>query len=175
MARKAANGNQGIVADESDEPVTITSDGEVIPLGDDIGIPTVNPTDLAPAPETNGEKRGRGRPRGSKNTPGGKQATKEVASDLTGLLMSAHIMLASLTKVDEFVLDKEEAERLAAAIAKVNAEYGGMVLPPKAAAWIHLAMAGGSIYGPRLFAYKLRMKNEAMENKQPEQRPQVIM
>lgn len=83
-------------------------------------------------------------------------------------------MLASLTKVDEFKLDKEEAKELGDAIARVNSEFGGIVVSPKTAACVNLVMVGGAVYGTRLIAYNQRLKNESAARR-ASNGPQSIM
>jgi hypothetical protein len=78
-------------------------------------------------------------------------------------MFSAHLMLAALCKVEELKLDETEAKRLGEAVAKVNAEFGGIVISPKTAAVMELVMAGCTIYGPRAVAYSVRIKKEQMK------------
>lgn len=130
-------------------------------------IPSVEPTAAAAEqqPDTTG-KRGRGRPRGSKTGTGtSNKAAKETANDLSGILLSLHMMGAAFLKVEELELDEAEAARLGKAVQKVNELYGGFILTEKQQAWANLSMAAAAIYGPRFMAYKLRMKAEAA--KQP--------
>lgn len=165
---------EGIDGDQ--DPVT-EPDFPIIGKPDDdgeVGIPVVEPSTITySASESDGSPRRRGRPRGSKS-PVAKQATKEVQQDLTGLLYSAHLMLAALTKVEELKLDKEEAKELGAAIARVNSEFGGVVVSPKTAACVNLAMVGGAVYGTRLIAYSNRMKQEAAAKRAGSQTQQFV-
>jgi hypothetical protein len=155
------NGEDGTSVDQDDYPIIGTSSA-------DGGIPTIDPASLGgenSAQGTGSNTRRRGRPRGSRNG-GTKQATKEVASDLTGLLYSTHFMLAKIIKVPEIKLDNEEAEELGKALARVNKEFGIAVLSPKTAALVNLAIVAGTVYVPRLMAHDLRKKNEKKNGKQ---------
>lgn len=69
-------------------------------------------------------------------------------------------MMASTFKVEELAIDPDEAKRLSDAMARVNELYDGFVIPEKTLAWISLAMAMGGVYGPRVAAYNIRMKEE---------------
>lgn len=167
MAGKRTSGSEAGIADT--EPGVIINAGDVIESPDADGvdaIPTVNPADLAGDPDTDSgnQKRGRGRPKGSRNTSGTKQ-DKETASDLGSILLGLHAMGAAFLKVEELELDEEEATKLGAAINRVNKLYGEIVLSPEQRAWLGLVMCCGTIYGPRFMAYRMRQKKEAA--KQP--------
>jgi hypothetical protein len=173
MARQRVNGAENPDAgdDSRDIPVVLGTEGEIIEDRNDDGIPTVEPASLNVEPaEIEGTRR-RGRPRGSKNT-GGKQATKEVSQDLTSILVSLHFMGAAILKTPELQLSEDEGKKLGAAIARVNAEYGNIILPPKTAAWINLMMVGGAIYGPRAIA--IRNNGRKRKSEQQPQPAQVI-
>jgi hypothetical protein len=166
MAGKRVNGSAaGHSESESGDVDNRTNEPDFIPPGVDeseTGIPTVEPTDAEQPAEPSG-KRKRGRPTGAKSsyTPRGTAAAeKEAANDLTSLLLSTHMMLAAITKVEELELDQNEAKRLGEAVARINKLYGGFVFSEKTMAWINLGMAGCSIYGPRAIAYSARMKKE---------------
>jgi hypothetical protein len=165
MAGKRVNGaesHDGGIEDDA-IPVTITANGGVEPLDDYSGIVTVEPSSLGGEnAENDGGPRKRGRPRGAK-TASAKQTTKEVSSDLEGILLSLHFMGAALLKAPELCLSDEEAAKLSKAIARVNAEYGNVILPPKTAAWINLAICAGGVYGPRMVAIKNNRKNAQKE------------
>lgn len=166
MARQKVNGN----ADGIDDPIgdgtvpIVVLDGSYSDSEDDSGIPTVEPASViveADAPETG--KRGRGRPRGSGNSAR-KSTTKEVQGDLTAILYSTHFMLAKLIKSDAIILDDEESEELAKALARVQKEFGVEVMSPKMAAIVNLCMVGGGIYGPRIVTVLNEKKKEKARN-----------
>jgi len=148
---KDQDGNRG--TERGDIPVTVTDAGGIEPLENSGGIPTVEPASINLEPEQIEGQRRRGRPKGSRNASG-KPATKEASADLTSILLSLHWMGSVLLKTPELALEEEEAKKLGAAIARVNAEYGNVILPPKAAAWINLGVVAGAIYGPRIIAAK---------------------
>lgn len=149
-------------------PVTVSDDGEIIYRSDDAGIPTVNPSEVSGSSDA---PRRRGRQKGSKNRSGGTGANqyntykKQAATDLSGILMSLHMMGAAFLKVPELELDQKEAERLSDAVNRVQAEYNIPILDPKTMAWINLAMVAGGVYGPRIVAHSLRTKREKREGK----------
>jgi|SRR5579863_53432 len=166
MATKRANGSEaGFEPSEDDQPIIIGDAGEIhadtggdeIPAVDPASIPIEFGDDEQPA-------RRRGRKPGTKNS-GGTKASKQATDDLTGLLVGLSFMGAALCQVPELELDETEAAKLGKAVNRLNELYGGMVLPPKVAAWLHLGITAGTIYGPRAIAYNLRKKTE--QGKQP--------
>ena len=104
-------------------------------------------------------KRKRGRPAGSRNNPaqaGAKESVRLESLKISDLLYSVHLMGAEICKVPELELDKEEAAKLADAIADVS-KYYITAFDPKKVAWVHLAVIAGGIYGTRIFAYRNRI------------------
>lgn len=104
-------------------------------------------------------KRKRGRPAGSRNNPaqaGAKESVRLESLKISDLLYSVHLMGAEICKVPELELDKEEAAKLADAIADVS-KYYVTSFDPKKVAWVHLAVIAGGIYGTRIFAYRNRI------------------
>jgi hypothetical protein len=153
------------------------ANGNSADSGDDSGIPSIDPASLSSdassdASAGDSAKRKRGRPLGVRNSNGpSARAEKQTASDLTGLLLSIHLALGAVTKIEELKLDEDEAERLGKAVARVNEEFGGVILSPKQTAVINLLTCGCGIYGPRIMAFGLRKKNEAEAAKRG---PQII-
>lgn len=100
----------------------------------------------------------------------GKQRRKSEEKDsanLSTILYSMHLMLAKITSIEEFQLDKDESKQLAEAIDEVNSLYDFSVIPPKAMAWINLCTVAGTVYGPRFMAHSLKPKGEKRKPKQP--------
>jgi hypothetical protein len=129
--------------------------------GESGGIPTIDPATVAGTESSEGNDTGkrRGRPRGSKNFSGSnKQPQKEVSSDIATLLWTTHFFLAKIAKVEELELEKDEAEELGKALARVQKEFGVSVLSPKAMALMQLAIVAGGIYTPRVIAFSLNKK-----------------
>lgn len=62
-------------------------------------------------------------------------------------------------EIPELEFADDEAKELAEAVTRVSDLYDKR-LNPKALAWTHLAMALGSIYGPRVWAIKNRWEKE---------------
>lgn len=132
---------------------------------DGSGIPTVEPSEINGSSDA--PKRGRGRPKGSTGNKGGgtganqyTKAKSQAATDLSGILMSLHLMGAAFLKVPELELDQDEAKRLSDAVNRVQSEYNMPILDPKTLAWINLAMVAGGVYGPRFAAHSIRKKKE---------------
>lgn len=92
------------------------------------------PTDSAP-------RKGRGRPKGSKNG-------KETSQDLGSVLYSIHLMMGIMV-APELSIAQDEANELGKAVARVNDLFGGIVLPEKTLAVINLGIVATKIYGPR--------------------------
>jgi hypothetical protein len=122
------------------------------------GIPVTNPA--AGGHTATDAPRKRGRPAGS----GTKSAPKEkaTASSIKGiekLLYSLHIGVSSLTGIDELKIDKEESALMSEALAEVASHYN-VAVDPKVLAWLGFAGVMGTIYGPRIGAWKMRRSAE---------------
>lgn len=103
-------------------------------------------------------KRRRGRPAGSRNA----SSKKGPALDINGLefiLLSAHGMLAGITRTAELELDQPEANKIATAVVNVGRHYN-MTMSAKALDWTALIMVIGEVYGTRLMAIRLRRTME---------------
>lgn len=114
-------------------------------------------------------KRGRGRPRGTGSRT---RKTSGPAIDISGLeniLLSAHAMLAGITKVAELEMEAEEAHKLAEAGAKVARHYD-MGMTSKAMDWTNLIFVIGELYGSRFVAFRIRrqMEREQRSTQQPQ-------
>ena len=123
-------------------------------------------------------KRKRGRPAGSRNNPaqaGAKESVRLESLKISDLLYSIHLMGAEICKVPELELDKEEAAKLADAIADVS-KYYITSFDPKKVAWVHLAVIAGGIYGTRIFAYRNRIgAQKALGPQPPKQAPKPTL
>lgn len=98
----------------------------------------------------------RGRPAGSKNRGSSSNSRpSKTTSNLDSILYSVHTMGAMFLKIPELMINEEESKQLAEAINKVTELYDIPILSDKSMAWMGLAMAAGSIYGPRMVAAKL--------------------
>jgi hypothetical protein len=85
---------------------------------------------------------------------------KETTPNLTAeLLLETHVLMAALLGCEELLLTPEEAEKLAKSIARVEALYSPKWLSEETKAWIGLATACGSIYGPRVMAVYKRTRD----------------
>lgn len=136
-------------------------DGSISDGGGDDSGDAIEPASI---PDNGDAGTRRRKPRSDRGTRRGGRTSRrtqgEDAKDLTAILYSLHVMAAALTKVEELALTEQEAEQLAVAIARVNEVYGNVVLPEKVVVWINLAMAMGTVYGPRFIAYNIRKKKE---------------
>jgi hypothetical protein len=103
--------------------------------------------------------RGKGRAGSSTSAQSEKESVRLESLKISDLLYSVHVMLAEMTKVREFEVDKDECEKLAEAIAGVS-KYYVTAFDPKRVAWLNLAVIAGGIYGTRIFAYRNRKELE---------------
>lgn len=100
----------------------------------------------------------KGKPRGRR---GGFAASTQKASvnlEVSGvesILLSVHSMLAVLTRVPEFELDKDDANKLAQASVNVGRHYN-LEAAQKTVDWTNLAMIVAQIYGAKLLMYRMR-------------------
>lgn len=69
-------------------------------------------------------------------------------------------MGAALLKTEELNLSEKEAEKLGEAVARVNREFGGVVLSPRQMAVGNLLMVGAGIYIPRVIAIRNNHKKK---------------
>jgi len=83
---------------------------------------------------------------------------------LTNMLVIVHAGVASMTKIKEFEIERTEARVLAEATANVLVEFD-ITPDPKVQAIVGLVMAAGSVYGPRLYLHRERMKEERRKSK----------
>lgn len=102
----------------------------------------------------------RGRKPGTKNKPKAEKSGKIDLGPFSGCILGIHTMLASISRIPELELDEAESEKLAKASANVLRHYVDLEVSQKAADWTNLFMALGAIYGPRMFAHKMRKTNE---------------
>jgi hypothetical protein len=68
-------------------------------------------------------------------------------------------MLAAFTNVKELGISELEAKTMAENIAEIQKHYDA-VLDPKAEAWMNLAMTLATVYGPRIYVWNERKKQE---------------
>lgn len=87
---------------------------------------------------------------------------KKDVSGLTSALVNVHALLAGMTQIPEIAIDREQAEVLASAASEVMQHYD-FGMNPEQQAWVNLMMVAGSIYGSKVFAYKIRKSQETAE------------
>lgn len=88
------------------------------------------------------------------------------------ILLSAHNMLAGLTKIPELQMDKAESDMLAKGIAGVAEHYETVAMSPKTAAWVNLGQIAAMVYGPRIFAGMARKRASKPQRAAPPSQPQ---
>jgi hypothetical protein len=94
--------------------------------------------------------------------PNKKKSDKSDVSGLTSALVNIHALLAGMTQIPEIAIEREQAEVLATAASEVMQHYDfGMNAEQQA--WVNLMMVAGSIYGSKVFAYKIRKSQETEE------------
>jgi hypothetical protein len=108
--------------------------------------------------ERTGSKRKVGRPATAQK----KAKVQTSLEGIEGILLSVHMMGATLLKVPEMVMSEPEAKNLSEAIARVASHYD-VGASEKTLAWVNLAVVAGGLYGTRAYAYHLRLKAEAAQ------------
>lgn len=149
---------------EPDESGTNTASGDQPPSGgiDGNGTEFVDPASGGSRTGAGtGTGKRRGRPRGSRNAV--RQSPSKATEDISGLLFSLHLGMATFLKSEVMAITQEESDRLAAALVRVSELYDIRIVPEKYMAWINLATVGGSIYGPRIMAASLKKKKPQPE------------
>lgn len=165
----SGDGNQATDGSGKPEIGNIFGDGTpIFAPGDAVEAPGEGAGGAGPQP---GGKRGRGRPRGSKNSGGKTGTTNDLGIDLDGLeklLLSIHLGLAMLTKVPEFMIDQSEARLMGAAVARVSRHYPGFQkINASAMDHMNLATVMLGIYGTRFMAHKIRTVSEKAKSQRP--------
>lgn len=89
---------------------------------------------------------------------------EKVSGDLSGLsikdlLIGIHSMGAAFLGIEELEIDETEAKKMGDALTELGNVYG-KTISPKTMAWTNLAAACGMVYGPRIVAYRERLKHE---------------
>lgn len=153
-----------IVGEPTEDGGIILNSNDHAGTDDDGTIPIINPAEIIIPGDTvsgDGPKR-RGRKPGSKNRSSG-PTQKETSGDLAGLLLSIHMMGAMILKTPELELTPDESEKLGAAVARVNKEFGVQIMSPKMAALVNLGIVAGTVYGPRgvVLWHKARKEKDA--------------
>ena len=164
----SGNGNQGPNGNGKSEIGNIFGDGTpIIAPGEAVGSPETGTGNTG----TQSGKRGRGRPKGSKNGSASAGKTDALGVDIDGLeklLISTHLGIATLTKIDEFEIAQAEAKLMASAVARVSRHYPSLQrINASAMDHINLATVMAGIYGTRFMAYKIRMAAERDARKRP--------
>ena len=141
------------------DPISLASEysiggtgGDGSPDSDSRGNGGTSGADASPGP------RRRGRKPGSRNKA--KATTDTLALDgLKSVLFAIHLSLATVINDSDWAIDESEAERLAKAFENVAAQYN-VTMDPRTQAWFNLALAAGSIYGPRVVGKWIKSRDE---------------
>lgn len=96
-----------------------------------------------------GERRGPGRPKGSRR----KSAPLDL-SDLKDIVLMAHMAIATAFSAPRLQLEDAEGEKLAGAVQKVLRHYDLPDVASETKDWLGLIMVAGTIYGTRFMAYQ---------------------
>lgn len=155
------NPNDNVNGHPAVDPATAFGDGNASGDGDSNNGGTGEPP-----------RRKRGRPPGSKSRRSGETQDKIDLSGLESILLSIHTMLHAMTQAPEWALEPAEAKSLADATSRVARHYEIAGLDQKTVDWGNLFVALGSVYGSRVFAFRLRKQGE--RGTQPRPAPRVV-
>lgn len=149
------------------DPNSLAGSAGNTPAGDPAESPgTSTSTNTSGAAESAPKRRGR--PPGSKNRTreiAGQKSTIPVDRDaISAILLSAHAMLAGITKIPELEIDVKESQAIADATAKL-AEFYDLTADPKIIAWANLCMILGTTYGTRIITINMRRRNERIKRR----------
>lgn len=76
-------------------------------------------------------------------------------------------MIAGAFRAPELAIGQTEGVALAQAIAEVQAHYGD-ALDPKTQAWVNFGIVAASVYGPRVWVMRERMRAERDASRESE-------
>lgn len=149
--------------------------GDAGSAGTIAGLAIVKPGDASGASAGSGDntgsaKRGRGRPAGSTSSKSKQKAAPVSIKGIEKILFTMHLTLAKFTGIDELEIDNEESKLLSEATVEIASHYN-VAIDPKTMAWIGFAGVLGTVYGPRIGAYKLRKAMEAKPTPEKSQPP----
>lgn len=88
-----------------------------------------------------------------------KKDSGKALETLTSAITTVHVMLASLTKIEELAITEPESAAIASAINDVTTAYD-ITPSPQTQALVNLAVIVAGVYGMRLYAYKTRIADE---------------
>jgi hypothetical protein len=177
-ANKLRTTNGDIAGTGNSLPVDGTqqsSDGDGLEVGSVLsGGEYTNPdTGADSRADSDSPRRKRGRPAGSGKSSSAKRS--ETSRSLDSILFSVHMMGAMWMKIPELMLSEDESKMLANAVNKVTELYDIPILSEKSQAWMGLAIAAGTVYGPRLMTAKLNAKQKKPVTKPEEKKPLVFV
>lgn len=124
-----------------------------------IGVESIGGNPGSGDPPRQRRKRGPNKP---KLTTGGTVSEEKIRQglvNLTEVLMTVHTVGAALLKVEELLLDKSEAAKMADAIENVL-KYYPIGVSDKHLAIANLVLTCGGVYGTRVMAYNIRRSQE---------------
>lgn len=100
-----------------------------------------------------------GEPLATKRGRGPSKKTERNLKGIEQMLVAIHFMVATATGVSEIVIDKEESNTLAEALATL-ADHYKIKLDGKTGALMGFVYALGTVYGPRAVAIGVRLRSE---------------
>ena len=109
-------------------------------------------------------KRGRGRPRGSRNAGSAgtgsstRQSASEATATLNAMLFSFHSIAATMLKTPELMISEDESKKLAKAVNHVTELYDVKIMDEKTAAWLALGGTMVQVYGTRVVSVMAKAK-----------------
>lgn len=164
-------GDGGVIEGASVDPATVAGtgdDGDVDGTGQRFDPAIHSGRDKRNADGS--YRRKRGRKSGSGGSATGKASSsgdiKAAAEMLSQTLMLLHVGIASSTRCPEMVLDKGESDMLAKATVNVMEQFD-ITPDPKVQAMAGLIIAAGTVYGPRVYLIRDRVKQEAKQRENP--------
>lgn len=107
----------------------------------------------------------RGRKPGSTNRSSAKGAPLDI-SGLGNIILNFHMLISGITRAEELLLEKEEADKLAEAMGKVARHYN-VEVAAKTTDWINLGIVAGGVYVPRFLAIRIRTAANKASNPKP--------
>lgn len=87
----------------------------------------------------------------------------EDKSNLCKQIQGVHLITAKMTGIPELFIDENEAAMLADSVVNIAEEYG-LAMSGKMGAWAQLLGTAAFIYGPKMFAVKKRVAEQAQLN-----------
>lgn len=170
-ASSGASGNDSVIAGSSIDPASLAgagAGGTTDSAGGTFDPAIHSGPDKFNADGTFRRKRGR-KSGGGGNNPGKASSQTDLKSSvemLSQTLALLHMGIASATSAPEMVIDKNESDMLAKATVNLLDQFD-ITPDPKMQAVAGLIIAAGSVYGPRVYLIRERLKEQARNRENP--------